>query len=168
MELPPKRKKGGCLKLIVVLLLLYGVTKGCTAYQNRPTALYERWFGEPVPEDVTNLDGVFKFQLTESIAILNFSAPPERIAQIVAARGMTLVVPDIPWDQKVASQTREITVGDYTGSETWFARKEPYPNGQQIYWVNSNSESKSDFILNGWALYYNTFTREAHYTLHTT
>ena len=158
-------KKKGCLKLIFILLIFFGVFKGCSAYQNRPSALYKRWLGTPVPEDVTNLKGAYKFQLTESICFLSFNAPPERITQIVAENEMTLVVPDIPWDQIDSTSQIKVTVGDFSGDGYWFQREKPYPLGQQIYWASSNEDEKN--LSGGWALYYEPSSQKVFFTLHT-
>jgi len=154
--LSPRKRKHGCFIAIVILLVLFGIIKGCTAYHNRPAALYERWLGEPVPSDVTELKGVYKFQLTESIAILSFKAPPERIAQIIKNNNFTPITATPHWS--IPSDSRTITGGSYTGGEEWLgmspARKKLIPDDLEIYWIPIHPESK----ISGRFLYYSALS----------
>ncbi|YCM46691.1 hypothetical protein V2O64_11735 [Verrucomicrobiaceae bacterium 227] len=137
----PKKRKHGCLRTLLIVLLVFTAIKGCSAFVNRPSALYQKWLGTPVPEDVTELRGNFTFQLTESVAWLSFKAPPDRIAQIVQDRGLA---PSL---------------------ESWLTPIKTLPADQVIYWVPNHPGDQSRF--GGWALYYSPSTQEAYFTLHT-
>jgi hypothetical protein len=137
----PKKQKHGCLRALCIILFIFAAIKGCSAFVDRPSALYQKWLGTPVPADVTELKGDHTFQLTESIAWLSFKAPPDRIAKIVQRRGLA------------------------PSQESWLKPINSLPADQVIYWVPNHSGDKSRF--GGWALYYSPTTQEAYFTLHT-
>jgi hypothetical protein len=156
----PRSRRSGWLKWIIGVVVLVAFVKGCSAYRNRPAALYERWLGGPVPEDVTDLKGKFQFQLTESFGFLSFKAPPARIAAIVSENGFQWVEPNPPW--QVESTSRQVRIGSYTGPAMWFQRSKPFPPDQEVYWQGRKGD---DPMNGGWALYYRPSTQEAFMSL---
>jgi hypothetical protein len=62
------RCKHACRRWILILVACFFGMKGCSAYSNRPAALYKRWLGTAVPAGVSMLSGHYEFWLTESIA----------------------------------------------------------------------------------------------------
>ena len=152
-------------KIIIALIIAFVAMKGCSAYRNRPVALYERWIGSSVPSDVSNLEGGYKFQLTESIAWLSFVAPEGRVSDIVESKGMLEVLPETPWHVKVDS--RSVTLGGSLQLTNWFNLASweggAIPEDLRVFWL-SNAEQKTE-TFSGWALYYSPSSGRAFWTL---
>ena len=148
-----KRKKG-CLISFGLLFLLVGGCRLLDAYQNRPSALYERWIGGQVPDDVEDLEGQFHFALTESVCWLDFVCPQDRINQIVEEKGMLRVTTPNGWSNR-SEDDRAIFVGEHKQYTNWFdflvRRSEPKTENLQLYWRGHSIPSETD---SGWALCY--------------
>ena len=122
-------------------------------YSNRPAALYSRWIGGEVPNDVTELEGGYKFYLTESVMWLKFYAPQARLDDIVTTLQMKEVRPEVAWSQKVDS--RKVSWSGHESYTNWFElsgwdNQTSLPSDLVVYWVSMNDDNFSS----GWVLYY--------------
>ena len=158
-------KRGKRWKIFIALVIGFVAMKGCSSYQNRPAALYQRWIEDKVPSDISNLKGGFKFQLTESIAWLTFVAPESRVFQIVQAKKMLEVSPRTPWHVKADS--RGVELGGVRKNTNWFEISSweggAIPEDLKVFWL-SNDEGKT-MTFSGWALYYSPSSGRAYWTL---
>ena len=154
--------KRGCITTFVMAITLYAIISAWDAYQSRPTALYERWFGEPVPSDVTNLKGESRFSLTESTHQLSFNCAQERIEVIRSHLGMSKIEPDGGWHGP--GVTMDIEVNGRTYHTNWFDAGlcgfRGHLNEIQVYWKGHQPD---DLIAGGYALYFVPSTGEAFY-----
>ena len=152
-------------KAIILLIVVFVAMKGCSAYRNRPVALYERWIEDDVPSDVSSLKGGYKFQFTESIAWLTFVTPERRVSQIVKSKGMLEVTPEIPWHVKVDS--RPVKIADSKQYTNWFNLGSwdggAIPEDLRVFWL-SNGENKTE-TFSGWALYFAPSSGRVYWTL---
>lgn len=155
--------KRGCLFCLLVGIGIYSVVSlwdGCTS---RPDALYERWFGEVVPPDVADLDGLSQFALTESTNWLSFRTSQQRIDQIVARLGMDRVTAHNGWQGP--NVTQDIAIAGKTYHTNWFDagfhRFRDHLAEIQVYWRAHRSD---DPLAGGHALYFVPSTGQAFYT----
>ncbi len=105
-------------KFAILLVGLWVIAKGTFAFLDRPTALYKRWIGGVVPEDVWELDGCYSFAITESTAWLSFKTTEERIAAIVKGHGMHEVLPETPWSD--GTDSRRYSIDGKRSGGNWF------------------------------------------------
>ena len=155
--------KRGCLVSLVAIATIYILATIWDRYTSRPEALYERWFGSPVPADVAHLDGLSQFAITESSNWLTFTTSQQRIDAIVANRGMTRISPEDGW--RDTKDTQEIVVAGRTYNTNWFhqgvLRFRENASEIQVYWRGHRSE---DILAGGYALYYVPSSGHAYYT----
>lgn len=157
-------KRPGCLRIVAVIAILFVAFKVWTAYSNRPAGLYKRWIDETVPEDVSDLDGYYRFALTESTAWLSFKTTEERVAGIVEAANMHEVVSETPWND--GSDSRRYSINGNNQAGNWFDvgglwHFKPVPRDLKVYW---SSHDGSDETYSGWALYFSKSTGQAYWT----
>ena len=155
--------KRGCLISLAMLIALYAVVSIWDSYASRPTALYERWFGEPVPTDVTDLDGLSQFALTESTNWLSFRTSQKRIDMITSRLGMAKVVPTNSW--LGPNVTQDIVVDGRHYHTNWFDegfyRFWEHLNEVEVYWKGHQAD---DILAGGHALYFVPSTGQSFYT----
>lgn len=157
-------KRKGCLPIVVTGVAVLVALTLWRNYSNRPAALYERWIGDAVPDDVLHLDGHYRFALTESVAWLSFKTAEARIARIVERNELHEVVPDRPWNEKGDSRWYSIDGKRHGGN--WFDigglwRFDPVPPDLKIYWRNHDGRNATD---SGWALYFSPGSGVAYWT----
>lgn len=157
-------KKKGCLRILAVIAALFVAFKVWTAYSNRPVGLYKRWIDDTVPEDVSELDGYYRFALTESTAWLSFKTTETRIAEIVKAKGMHEVIPESPWND--GNNSRRYSINGKNQGGNWFdigglRHFKPVPPDLKVYWRSHDGSNES---YSGWALYFSKSTGEAYWT----
>jgi hypothetical protein len=155
--------KHGCLTSLAVLVALYAIISIWVGHASRPSALYERWFGEPVPSDISDLDGLSQFALTESTNWLYFRTSQQRIDLIVSHLSMAKVSPTHGWHGPGATQ--DLVVAGKIYHTSWFDpgfyRLHGHLNEIQVYWKAHRPE---DILAGGYALYFIPSTGQAFYT----
>jgi len=156
--------KKGCITPLLFLVGIYLLLHLWDTYTNRPEALYERWLGEPVPADVTQLDGKYEFALTESTHWLSFHTNQTRIDSIRSHLGMFPVIALKGWVGPDVLQ--EIQIDGRTYQTSWFGYGihsfTDHLTDLQVYWKGRDG---SDSISSGYALYYSPSLGLAYYTV---
>lgn len=160
------REKRGCLICLLSVIGIFTLASLWNSYTSRPAALYKRWFGDSVPSDVTVLDGVSRFALTESTRWLSFRTTQQRIDQIVAHLEMdTVTAPEgWQWQEGARGVNQEITIAGETYHTNWFAhglsRFRDHLPEIQVYWKAHSSDRP---LISGYALYFVPSTGQALY-----
>ncbi len=133
-------------------------------YSNRPSALYQRWIGGPIPADVTQIEGRSEFALAESTRWLSFHTTPSRIDTIRSHLGMSPVVALNGWSGPAAVE--EVLINGRSYHTGWFGygmhRFNAHLTDLQVYWKPHDS---GDLFSSGYALYYSPSLGLAYYTL---
>ena len=144
------------LYILSVVLIIVGAIWLWLFSFPRPTVLYEKWIGSPVPEDVTNLEGSYSPWSIDPNGSLSFEAPETRINAIVKEIGMFKVIPSSPWHH---GSPRSITINGKETRDTFLWGSPHSPEDQKVYWIGDDG---SPFpTLYGWALFYNPNSRKA-------
>ncbi len=156
--------KKGCITTLLFLVGLYVLLNFWDIYASRPSALYERWLGEPVPSDVTQLDGRSQFALTESTRWLSFHTTQSRIDTIRNHLGMSPVLALKGWGGPNVLEELQIDGRSY--HTNWFGcgmrQFTAHLTDLQVYWKPHGS---GDSLSSGYALYYSPSLGLAYYTL---
>ena len=155
-----QKRKSGCGRWLLILAICFLGMKACSAFTNRPVALYKRWIGTSVPSDVSSVTGDYEFWLTESIAWLAFETNQERVDKIVARLGMETVVAPLAPGEEADEASR------FSGNEAvWFLQIvtfDPMPANLQIY--RKPFRDGGDYSSPSWVLYYRPSSKKVYWT----
>ena len=151
------------LYILSVVLIIVGAIWLWLFSFPRPTVLYEKWIGSPVPEDVTNLEGSYSPWSIDPNGALSFEAPETRIETIVKEKGMFEVIPSSPWHK---GSPRSVTIdGDESSSgvvyfhRAFSGQDDPsLPKDLRVFWIGMDGSS---IPPNGWILYYRPSSKTA-------
>lgn len=155
--------KKGCITTLLFLVGIFILLRLWHTYENRPSALYKRWFDRPVPADVTHLDGRSRFALTESTRWLSFHTTQARIDAIRSHLGMASVTALGGWSDPKA--LHDVQINGRTYHTNWFGfgmhSFSDHLTDLQVYWKANGG----DHLSSGYALYYSPSSGLAYYTL---
>ena len=159
------KKPHGCLVVFIVAIAIIISYSSYSWYSNRPVKLYERWIGVEPGENIKDLEGVYKFHLTESVCTLEFKTGRSTVRDIVERKGMSFIEVDKHWSTK--ADNRQIKVNDSTSRTNTFSLASwlgggPIPKDLEVYYVSHRGDNSE--LSNGWVLYYSPSSMEVYWT----